>query len=753
MKFKIVRIHFLLMIIMVSLNYTRTQAQTARDIVNGNLIQFNDNGFWCWFQDERAIVDVNVGKIVVGSSASGAGSGGSLRNGANDAVIFDFETGELQRYELARWSNNCDDHNAPAFLVRPDGKYIALYDQHYDNYVTRYRIFDGTEWAPEQTYDWRTKPGGIDYTLAYNNVYYLSEENRMYNFQRANHRSPNFLISSDLGNTWLWGGQLSTNTSNSYNKGYYKYWSNGLDRIDFVFTEQHPRDTLTSIYHGYIKGGKAYRSDGLQVDADIFDTTFIPAYWNFTKVFGDRTMMGTIKMRRCWQADMVRYSDGTIATIITARSNDSISTGYPDTNVKSEHSFIYCRYDGVSWSATYLGKAGQKLYSSEGDYTGLAALCPNDPSTIYISTTSDPRDTSINLGVHEIFKGVSSDNGASWAWTPITQNSVRDNLRPIVPAWDENNTALLWCRGTYTSAQSYDLVVVGIIERDETTGKKTYVDATIANTIFLSGNSLITTGPDTNAGATDGQWHLRTGWGNGGDVLTSAELVAGENTPTIKTRIDMPDDGQYDIWVNFWGNQIKTSDWRIKAGLSPDRMQVFRSMASKKVDSVDYNNSPMLSGTGNTYLYQAYLGRVSGVYFIDVIVDDSAYQVGTTSPLRGDVNRTWYDGVSYAKVGSADQVSELITKPQKFILNQNYPNPFNPETKIEYQIPNEGTKNAVTLRVYDLLGREVAVLVNEQKPAGRYEVKWDASKMASGIYFYRLKAGKYSNTKKMILIR
>jgi flagellar hook assembly protein FlgD len=89
--------------------------------------------------------------------------------------------------------------------------------------------------------------------------------------------------------------------------------------------------------------------------------------------------------------------------------------------------------------------------------------------------------------------------------------------------------------------------------------------------------------------------------------------------------------------------------------------------------------------------------------------------------------------------------------PLKFRLNQNYPNPFNPSTKIEYQIPlREGF---VSLKVYDLLGREVATLVNEQKPAGTYTQQWNATSLPSGVYFYRLQAGAFTETKKLILLR
>ena len=94
------------------------------------------------------------------------------------------------------------------------------------------------------------------------------------------------------------------------------------------------------------------------------------------------------------------------------------------------------------------------------------------------------------------------------------------------------------------------------------------------------------------------------------------------------------------------------------------------------------------------------------------------------------------------------------TNPALFLLSQNYPNPFNPNTVISYQLP---ASSDVTLKVYDVLGNEVTTLVNEYKPAGKYEVEFNSSPgirdLASGIYFYQLKAGDYIITKKMILLK
>jgi hypothetical protein len=95
--------------------------------------------------------------------------------------------------------------------------------------------------------------------------------------------------------------------------------------------------------------------------------------------------------------------------------------------------------------------------------------------------------------------------------------------------------------------------------------------------------------------------------------------------------------------------------------------------------------------------------------------------------------------------------NEILTEvPNDFNLYQNYPNPFNPITKIKFDIPKS---SFATLKIYDVEGKEMEVLVNQNMEAGTYEFNWDASKLASGIYFYRLTAGDFVNVKKMVLLK
>ncbi len=129
------------------------------------------------------------------------------------------------------------------------------------------------------------------------------------------------------------------------------------------------------------------------------------------------------------------------------------------------------------------------------------------------------------------------------------------------------------------------------------------------------------------------------------------------------------------------------------------------------------------------------------------------YSVGdTVVTIRVDDGRGRNDTQTYnlhvhPSVGIDSENNYL---PQKFVLYQNYPNPFNPVTNIKYQIPE---LNYVTIKVYDVLGKEVATLVNEDKSVGSYEVEFDATVLPSSIYFYRLQAGSFVETKKMGLMK
>jgi hypothetical protein len=129
------------------------------------------------------------------------------------------------------------------------------------------------------------------------------------------------------------------------------------------------------------------------------------------------------------------------------------------------------------------------------------------------------------------------------------------------------------------------------------------------------------------------------------------------------------------------------------------------------------------------------------------------------APLEIDIHDNIWFGMWWGGLGVFHEGGVITTgikevketcHPISFTLLQNYPNPFNPSTSIQYQIP---TASFVSLRVFDLLGREIAALVNEEKPPGTYTINFDGSSLSSGVYFYSIGANNFHQTKKLILMR
>jgi hypothetical protein len=438
---------------------------SAANLVAGNLVTLNDNGAWCWFQGERAVIDQASGTLLLSSVACSLG------------------VDMPQRFVLHHDLQREDDHNSAGLMIRPDGKYVAMYTRHNQSKITYWRVSsaarDASAWGEEKTFDWTPYLSPAKENVTYSNLFYLTGENRAYDFTRGVNLDPSILISDDAGDNWKYGGKLLTLERVGYVNGYVKYASNGVDRIDFITTEHHPRDYNNSVYHGYVQGGNLHRSDGTVVDENVLDneghrnTELTPVFLADSKFNGEQMTHG-------WIVDIRLDHDGHPCAIISCRAND-----VPENTNFNDHRFLYAKFDGSKWNLHQLAKAGARLWTEEQDYTGLAALNPNDCRTVYISTTIDPK-TGVSLKKHEIFKGVTDDEGQSWTWTTITANSSVDNLRPIIPPWTPGNTALIWFRGTMPRSQRYDCAVVGIIDRkDEQTAAVQYVDINVGNTSRL----------------------------------------------------------------------------------------------------------------------------------------------------------------------------------------------------------------------------------------------------------------------------
>jgi hypothetical protein len=151
----------------------------------------------------------------------------------------------------------------------------------------------------------------------------------------------------------------------------------------------------------------------------------------------------------------------------------------------------------------------------------------------------------------------------------------------------------------------------------------------------------------------------------------------------------------------------------------------------RKVNDGEYNKVGFVPGFGTTTESKVYS-------YTDSKLNSGNY---TYRLMQQD-----YDG----SFEYSNEIEVIINVPMVYSLEQNYPNPFNPSTVISYQLPVSGLVN---LKVYDVLGNEVIILVNEEKPIGSYEIEFNASHLGSGVYFYRLQSGSFVQTRKMTLLK
>ncbi|KAA0242639.1 MAG: T9SS C-terminal target domain-containing protein [Chlorobiota bacterium] len=243
--------------------------------------------------------------------------------------------------------------------------------------------------------------------------------------------------------------------------------------------------------------------------------------------------------------------------------------------------------------------------------------------------------------------------------------------------------------------------------------------------------------------------------------------------------------------------------WLLKFKNNPaSEIQVSKDSLHLTFDTTSFTSEDSLiiynTGSATLNVDTIYSTNASG-FLLDVILNDTTIHTSVTSrgnyynpfeiepndsakliftyplwvPKEFNISETWIDTIIILNnsinnsslaihtlidypVGVGNEIDNL---PATFSLSQNYPNPFNPSTKIKFEIPDQvwNDNRFVTLKVYDVLGNEIATLVNEEKQPGTYEVEFNTSSIkhlpSSGIYFYQIKAGNYTETKKMILLK
>jgi hypothetical protein len=201
------------------------------------------------------------------------------------------------------------------------------------------------------------------------------------------------------------------------------------------------------------------------------------------------------------------------------------------------------------------------------------------------------------------------------------------------------------------------------------------------------------------------------------------------------------------VFVNYEIPQQGDNFFTLKYSLKNDGLS---SKATSVTSAVSTSDTNVTNTPGNSVFGNIAPGEVKNQVSFPIIIYTQNNPGSIDFIVHIFSNGYFFWGDSFTvpvPTGIAENETNL---PVEYALKQNYPNPFNPVTTIKYQIP---AMSFVTLKVYDVLGSEIITLVNEEKPVGSYEVTFNAVELPSGIYFYRLQAGDFVETKKMVLMK
>jgi len=430
----------------------------------GDAVEIAPDGAWTWFNDERSILHQ-------GSLFSGYVKG----NGVYGITRRDLASGENFHMVISTAaSQQQDDHNNPSITALPDGKLMVLYSKH----IGGSQFFQRTSTValPSTNADWG--PEIVVPTPAantYANTYRLSgEANAIYNFHRCINFNPTLTISTDNGATWGASRQL-LGTGSGSTRPYPRYTSNGTDRIDLIYTDGHPRDVDNSVYHLYYQNGNLRKTDGTLIDtlANIpldhdggergsVIYQYSNAVWGAEDGPDDWIPTG-----RGWTWDVHYGSGGNPVCVFQVQKDNVTGSGWNHDRIY----YYYARWTGTEWERHFIAHAGRPLYSAEDDYGGGMCLDPEDPRIVYISTNAanpfaltDIDNVPLRPNErYEIYRGFTADGGKTFEWTPVTESSAADNLRPIVPMNHDRSEFLVWFHGTYTSYTSYSTKVLARI--------------------------------------------------------------------------------------------------------------------------------------------------------------------------------------------------------------------------------------------------------------------------------------------------
>lgn len=429
-------------------------------------VNIANSGVWTWFNDNQSIVLPNGRHLV-----------GYVRKDGNVAVTsFDPVTGTGSEAVLSgAGAVQADDHNNPSLTLLPDGRVLAVYSMHSSQQKFYHRTSIGTD--PRVSSDWgaqqeKTVPSSISYS----NTFRLSAESDViHNFSRIINYNPTVTTSNDLGSTWGTPVQF-IRTGTGSTRPYYRFCTNHADRIDMIYTDAHPGTSPTSIYHLFCQNGGVRRSDGSQIRAwaDLPLLHDSPTFERGSVVYPYTTRAWTagegpddfIPNGRAWTWDVHQDSEGRPVCVFSVQLPDVTGSGWQNHRIY----YYYARWTGNEWQRRFIAHAGRCLYDTQPHYAGGICVDPRDTRVVYLSTNAaNPfaLDSLTNVPLaanarYEIYRGFTADGGLTFSWTQVTETSVSDNLRPVVPEAHDRERSLLWVNGSYASYTSYTTRVLGM---------------------------------------------------------------------------------------------------------------------------------------------------------------------------------------------------------------------------------------------------------------------------------------------------
>lgn len=392
------------------------------------------DGAWCWFSDPRAIYHHgDHEKLYFGS----INSRGDVQISSRDMT-----TDELESFILHD-SLEIDDHNVPAILILPDGELLAFYNEHNGNVFMRRSVHpeDITAWEPERIICRPTD----EYNYTYVNPVQLSEENgRIYLIGRKvgptrsfEHWWPYYKYSDDEGATWSEDIVLLHNEGRK-NPPYLKVATDHRSRIDFLFTDGHPKiGPDVSVYHMYYQQDSFYQTNGQPItrrdQLPIAIQSVNPVY--------DAAPSNV----RAWIWDIALTNGAPVITYARYPSED-------------DHIYHYAYWENDRWVDHKLVNSGSMItvlrqgdVVREAHYSGGVVLDHGDPRQVYLSREVN--------GKFEIEHWQLLEDGR-WFVALVTEGSAKDNVRPYVAYRSPSGQSLLlWMYGVYRHYTNYDVEI------------------------------------------------------------------------------------------------------------------------------------------------------------------------------------------------------------------------------------------------------------------------------------------------------